>query len=232
MTKSDILEFLGEAFRNEFSVEILKKMSRKTKKELLAILRDKTNTHEHEEYKLWSFINNPSSNIFFKMFYILYKPLRKKTTKKWLNNIEVDKMVYQNISSDKTERFLGTFSCDSFMKTKNFNMEAGSGLILNTSRMSQKGQHWVALFLDETRSLCYFDPLGETPNTCVSSFIKKKIKPLNTIINNIEFQKKDGTCGDFCITFMINMINHGNYDYIKNTSEEKINKNIRCIKMY
>lgn len=233
MTKENILDFLGKAFSEDFNQESLKKLSRKPKNELLKILREKTGTGPDEEHKLWGFINNSSYDLFFRMFYILYKPKAKKTTKVWLNNIDIDRMVYQSIKEEKLwKNFLGTFSCDTFMTDQKFKMKPGTGMILNTSKMSQKGQHWVAIYLDSHKTLYYFDPLGDLPNKCLYSFIKKKINPLKININNIEFQKKDGTCGDFCITFMINMINRGNYDYISYTPEEKINNIVRKSKMY
>lgn len=233
MTKEDILNFLGEAFSKDFDQETLKKLSRKPKSELLKILRENTNTGPKEEHKLWSFINDTSSGLFFKMFYILYKPIAKNSLKTWLNNIDIDRIVYQNIKEEKMwKNFVGTFSCDTFISDKKFKMKPDTGIILNTSRMSQKGQHWVGIYLDNNDTLYYFDPLGELPNKCLYSFIKKKINPSKININSIEFQKKDGTCGDFCITFMINMINRGDYDYISSVSEEKINKIVRNSKMH
>lgn len=228
MTKDEIISLLKEITKTNpgFTCSSLNKYKKEV---LIDLLRKNTQTLGTEEHNLWKYIQN-NQDLFFKMFYTLYKPQRKKTTKTWLDSSDIDRIVYQNIHDQGS--FIGTFSCDHFSKDRGFKMKRGSGMILNTTGASEKGEHWVSLYLDKKMVLYYFDPVGDLPNKCITNFIDKKIKPIKKIYNHTEFQKKDGTCGDFCIIFITNMINYGNYDKIKKNTEDSLNKFVRCSLMY
>jgi Adenovirus endoprotease len=110
----------------------------------------------------------------------------------------------------------------------------GSAFVVNTKDKNHVGEHWIAFFTaqSEGQDILYgFDSLGfrEPVQDNYSQFLYfiKLFKPL---ITNDEksLQHKDfvsTTCGLFCIYFLAQMCEHGDFDRILNTFKSSTDYN-------
>lgn len=218
-----------------------------TKKELASLCEDikdsdnnlSCNSKKSELYKQIAYIIGIKEDTWWKntkvkdtdsIKYLLHRPKNGKNLKRWLSSEELKRIVYQNIKNHKT--FLGCFPCDYFEKDDTNLLNKGSSIIFNTSKKNEKGKHWVALHYDFNHCIHYFDPLGKSPNIFIMRFIKKIKNVKNIYINKAVYQEKDGTCGDFCVFFIIIMDKFNTKAKLDTIPENKINKIVRTEYMY
>jgi hypothetical protein len=79
-------------------------------------------------------------------------------------------------------------------------------VIANTDKSTGPGEHWCAIFIDQTSGICeYFDPLGQTPNNTQGgySFLPHLSKYSHLVeFNSVPVQSLTAiTCGHHCIYF-------------------------------
>jgi hypothetical protein len=219
LTKKDLANILKTAnvktpFKNNTKKDVLYSI-------LTNELKDKT-----KESDWWKKLpTSVDKKIAFSMKYLLYKVKNGKNLKKWLSSEEITKIIYQNIKMSH-DHFYGCFSADYFKKTI-LNIRPNTGLIFNTSKSSEKGKHWVAVYFDEDETLNYFDPLGNPPSGDILQFIKR-IPSKKVIINKTKYQYIDGTCGDFCCVYLIDKIN----SCTSNLDEKSVNISVRTKMMH
>ncbi len=163
----------------------------------------------------------------FSMKYLLYKAKNGKNLKRWLSSEEIEKVIYQNMT-ETPDHFYGCFSADHFKHTSlnTLNIRPNTGIVFNTSKASEKGKHWIAIYFDEDLTLHYFDPLGNQPSGDILKFIKNTHS--KTKINKTRYQYIDGTCGDFCCVYLIDKINKTT----PNLNESNVNNSVRTKMMY
>lgn len=98
--------------------------------------------------------------------------------------------------------FRGVFACDDLPLKVN----KPGAYIINLSKKSEAGSHWVALFIDNYNWCYYFDSFGLPPsNTYIISFIKKNT--IKMLYNTKQLQHITSTkCGKFCCVFIVNIL--------------------------
>lgn len=201
LSKNEILYIMN-------SINIVRSIN-KSKIDLYNILKTELSKEERDWWE-YQFI---PINLRLKLKYIPFKPLGSKKKWGWLSMDDIDKIMYQytlKLSKSKTRPFIyyGTKTSDHFIINpdeidiiKNITKNGTNiGIILNTSPSNKKGEHWVSIFINNN-ILYYFDPVGDKPNKYIKQYIYK-FKP-KTDINEIEYQKKDGTCGLYAIEFLL-----------------------------
>jgi hypothetical protein len=92
-------------------------------------------------------------------------------------------------------------------------------IIANTDESSGPGEHWCAIFIDNSRGICeYFDPLGQPPENKIDgySFLPhlNKFAPIVNF-NSIPVQSLTAaTCGHHCIYFACWKARNYSFDFI------------------
>lgn len=112
------------------------------------------------------------------------------------------------------------------------------GMIFNTSKTGQPGEHWIALFFfwyKNRGEINYFDSYGRQKISPLPDYILRYMQMIqksglkygiNFVCqsNKIIHQKKDGECGMYCLYFLIYSMNNA-FDMIKKRiSDEQISK--------
>jgi len=97
-------------------------------------------------------------------------------------------------------RYLGTFCSDNIPKSK----RTIYGFICNTQPCSKRGEHWVALYVDDGDAF-YFDSFGLPPlSTDLYDYIIKY--NLRMSYSNFILQHPSSiNCGEYCIAFLEHM---------------------------
>lgn len=105
------------------------------------------------------------------------------------------------------------------------------GIIFNTARNNQPGEHWVCVYiqLQPEHKIVYFDSTGyRTPPEIVRLMktIQKQDPEMEKIILNKVHQKKDGECGTYCIFTLLLLLTgktHLSSNEQTKTWQERIN---------
>lgn len=99
----------------------------------------------------------------------------------------------------KKSFFRGVFACDDL--PRNFALPAA--FIINLSKKSEAGSHWVALCIDRFGVAYYFDSFGLPPkNVFIKQFIKMHSKKL--VFNKTQLQHiTSSKCGKYCCVFVV-----------------------------
>jgi len=145
-----------------------------------------------------------------------FKPKGPKTANSWLWTEDINRVLQQYGSIDKTFKFLGALPSDFYKITKmnwtnicNYNKFS---IVFNLDNHKQSGSHWVAFLIDnKTKTIEYYDSIGNLPNTNINVFIKhvqnflhKKCKTKYEILyNTTKQQYENNECGMFAIHFII-----------------------------
>lgn len=153
------------------------------------------------------------------ILYFTFKPKMTKTNKTWFNTNNINEIMqqYQDLYKD-TFVFLGAQPCD-FAKIAKLNylqlkQKSHIGIIFNTDKHTQRGQHWLAVFIDNVhKKVDYFDSLGNMPNKNIASFLKH-FKTYTFKINRKEFQKGNIECGVYSCYYIIQRLNGLSFEQI------------------
>ena len=78
------------------------------------------------------------------------------------------------------------------------------GIIANTHKSHQPGQHWIAFHIDRQGHLTYFDSYGLPPTHQEFIDFIKRHSPSYTY-NAKRVQGHDTTCGMYCLYFLLSM---------------------------
>lgn len=113
-----------------------------------------------------------------------------------LNTIDILNIISKH---QKDNIFKGVYACDTL--PSKFTLPAG--FVVNLSKKTQIGTHWIALYIDEYGVCIYFDSYGTKPmNNDILRFIKlhsKKVIVSETQIQHVNSVK----CGKFASIFIL-----------------------------
>ena len=113
-----------------------------------------------------------------------------------MNSFQISNILRRNCRTAKY--FIGVFSSNNIPQLKKF----PCCFVANTDKAGQIGEHWVSFFVKNSKSIEYFDSLGEPPNNDISKYLSKfkKIK-----LNKYQIQQPMAdSCGHYCIYFIVN----------------------------
>jgi hypothetical protein len=121
-----------------------------------------------------------------------------------MTNLDIDKIMKTYNKKYKDFKYVGTIINYDFKSFENIDLtkikQNKLGLI------SYYVAHWVALFIDKINNeITYFDSVANPPFKEIKKLIKIYKNQMNNpkiIINKIQYQKKDGYCGPWCIAFI------------------------------
>ena len=93
-------------------------------------------------------------------------------------------------------------------------------IIFNLDKHDEPGSHWVASYIDHNqKEVYYFDSVGLKPPPEIDNFNNKVVTQAKDLgytynykINPNGHQKKDTECGIYCINFIINMLETGDFN--------------------
>ena len=148
---------------------------------------------------------------------------------KWLSNFEIHKILKKHtknfkrtkvffpepIDFEKKDKYKNCkfdgICNESFKNLKKYNKIA---FVFNTDVSSNKGIHWVALFIKlDTNQIIFYDSNNNLPDKRITNLIKRmqnEAKKENVSLKfarvNRRHQMVDGTCGLFVIHFIMEMI--------------------------
>jgi hypothetical protein len=179
----------------------------------------------------------------------LYKKLRPVmreswliTKDEWLNNIDIDKVMYQYEEFDSKFKYLGTVPLDFSEQVRGYcvsqnictfslheflNQGKDSfGLVINLDTHNKSGSHWVSLYAsfktDGKFGCVFFDSSGAKPPKLLIKFIRKittqaqdifKNKTFDTWYNQTRYQNGGTECGMFSMVSLIKCIEHTSHDF-------------------
>ena len=96
-------------------------------------------------------------------------------------------------------RWGGIYPCDKI--PINICKKCDIGLICNTQKMGNNGEHWIAIFLPKTGTIEYFDSFGKKPtNSFFLQFINKTRYKYNK--RKVQHDMSD-TCGQHCMFYLL-----------------------------
>lgn len=216
-----------------------------------------------EKYHL---LENEDKNYIEKIYETYYKPLApkewthcKKKNKNeciWLSNKNLSQIMKHYMVVYPNFLFLGVFLIDFFYhQSKNLdgnlvpidrlnfnNLKKNNinccGLIFNTAKTGEKGEHWVALFFfwnENKGEINYFDSYGNQKISPIPNYILEYMQMIyksgkkygihfTLQTNKIIHQKRDGECGMYCLYFIIHSLNNA-FDMInERIPDEKVSK--------
>ena len=97
------------------------------------------------------------------------------------------------------DSFLGVFPCDLLPELKN----VPCSIIVNTDKHDQRGEHWVAIYINSKRIGYYFDSYGLQPlNSEIEDYLNSNTngwKWFNHSIQGVDSIK----CGQFSVLFIL-----------------------------
>lgn len=153
------------------------------------------------------------------ILYFTFKPKGTKTNKSWFNTQNINEIMeqYQDLYKD-TFLFLGAQPSDfckiTTINWKQIKRKSNIGIIFNTDNHLQKGQHWLAVFIDNVnKTVDYFDSLGDKPNRNIASFLKH-FKTYHFSINKRVHQLKNSECGVYSCYYIIQRLNGFSFEQI------------------
>lgn len=155
----------------------------------------------------------------------------KSNPNKWLNNIELSKVMKQWEDKDSTFEFIGPTPidfddhishgecvweelCNFQLKDEIDRKKEKIGIIFNLDEHNKSGSHWVALFVDIPLQIIYFfDSYGDKEPRRITRFIKRIQQQAKELGYNFDYmcnkkrhQYENSECGMYCLYFIINML--------------------------
>lgn len=99
--------------------------------------------------------------------------------------------------------FKGVYACDNL--PKNFTLPAI--FVVNLSKQSECGTHWIGIYINIKRDAFYFDSFGiDIRNSYIKRFLEKHAK--NIYCNRKQIQHITSIkCGKFCCVFAVAILN-------------------------
>jgi hypothetical protein len=157
----------------------------------------------------------------------------------WLSNVDIQNVMNIYQKSVKPFIFLGALSMD-FQDTsqmfRRFNLddlpETQIGIIFNTAKSTEKGEHWLSVFISKIdNTICIFDSNGTKPQKQLVDFITRinKDNKYTVFVNKRQKQYKDGTCGVFALNFIIERISGASCNIIF-TDKHNNDSKMECIR--
>ena len=113
-----------------------------------------------------------------------------------MNNFQIEKALRSEPFTKDV--FVGVFSADNIAEK-----EFPGAYIVNTDPINKPGEHWVAFYCTENRTLEAFDSFGGNPAS-YSEYIKEWMGSGYIILSNTVLQSTNSTlCGNYCLYFLL-----------------------------
>ncbi len=96
------------------------------------------------------------------------------------------------------DEFQGVYACDMVSR---MNIDTPGCFVANTQSSSEKGEHWVAFYVDKDDKADYFDTTGSEPTN--QYFLHYLAKCREWDYNKRQVQGVATTCGQYCIFFLL-----------------------------
>ncbi len=135
-----------------------------------------------------------------------------------MNSFQIEKIIFHLFPLNVN--FNGIYSIDNLNKVPyTFPLY----IISNTAPSWTKGEHWIAIYIKNSKYGEYFDSYGRKPLNEFNKFMKsrcKYIKSNNKILQNI----LTATCGGYCIYYLYHKSkNYDMNEIVKKVNDYKIN---------
>ena len=113
-----------------------------------------------------------------------------------MNTIQIDHILRRQLPN-----FLGVYARNRL--PRGLKKRHSFSLIANTDPDNKNGQHWIAIYVDESDNGEYYDPFGFPPiHQSFENFLKKRCS--QWIYNRVVVQHPFSTvCGQHCIVYLI-----------------------------
>ncbi len=118
----------------------------------------------------------------------------------------------------KFSKFKGVYPRDMLPSS----LSSDRGLVINTDKSTEPGEHWVAIYKYKNGSTVYFDSFGLPPLHIEILQFLNKIAPLGWYHNTITFQSAyQDSCGLHCIFFLTCMFKYEDFTEFQNVFNSK-----------
>lgn len=123
-----------------------------------------------------------------------------------MNTIDILSYVRPN---QRKDIFKGVFACDALPNK----ISCPAVFIVNLSKKTEDGSHWVSIYIDKNSECYYFDSFGFPPNNkFIIMFLQKHAKRI--YYNKRQIQHITSiNCGKYCCLFCICVLKQGNIDH-------------------
>ena len=237
------------------------KTKKTTKKKLFSeIKRYLSNTKCNTEI-CWGSLNVITENLSEKErkdFQKSFRPLQPESWKEkpntWLNTSDINNVMHQyeikyphfkyfeatpidfHLKSDDNSCLVSSL-CKINVQELKKNKKKSIGIVFNTDKHNQPGQHWFSMYIDligknrSNPSIYYFDSADSIQDIQdlpiqILDLIEKLQKQNNyrfdILYNDIDHQKGDTECGVYCLHFLTEMLQGKNFeDYVDNQLSDK-----------
>ncbi|GFS54245.1 uncharacterized protein TNCV_2527631 [Trichonephila clavipes] len=103
------------------------------------------------------------------------------------------------LSKEAPRDFLGVYPSDKIPKVKK-----KAALVVNTDPHDEEGSHWLAMYIQDEKTIEFFDSYGFPPSVYephISQYVK--LFP-NVIYNETSLQNlTSNVCGQYCIFYLL-----------------------------
>ena len=134
----------------------------------------------------------------------------------------------------KNTHFLGVLACDQLPKTTLQNVPVS--VIINTHSSDMSGEHWLAVYITDTRGGCFFDSFGNSPRCKI--FPPTIYTFLRTNCSSLKFSNRQVqdylsvTCGEHCVFFLYHMLCGLNYEDVMLKYSDDLNSNDKMVSSF
>lgn len=106
--------------------------------------------------------------------------------------------------------FVGVFPADQLPP-----VEKETALIVNTDSHDEEGSHWLAMYIQDEKTLEFFDSFG-FPSSTYKPFISEFAKQFPCVRwNSTTFQSPtSNVCGQYCLYFLLKRCRSFSMDYV------------------
>ena len=178
----------------------------------------------------------------------------KYEPKKWLNTSDINNVLEQYELKHPNFKYMGASPIDYHLKSSegdcmvnelcnldlydlDNNNYTSVGIVFNTDKHDQPGQHWFSVFVDlegvnrkNKPSIYHFDSAAGEPTEEIIKLVRdikdqykeKNKEEIDFLFNDKKHQSQNTECGVYCLHFLTHMINGKNfYNYVNNKKTDK-----------
>ena len=248
----NLLKKIGEKL-NEYDYGItLYKNKKKLHDEISEKLKRETQCETEKCWKSIGIITNELNEKERELFENSFRPEMPEkwndNPNTWLSTIDINKVMEQYEDAYPKFQYLGANPIDFETKIGNDKCVADElcnlnikslkkdgkeslGMVFNTDKHNQSGEHWFSLYIDlkgvnirKQPCIYYFDSLASNPKEEVVNFVKRIQeqcydikKDIKFLYNDIRHQHENTECGVYCLHFLVSMLKGVKFKkYIKN----------------
>lgn len=156
----------------------------------------------------------------------------------WLTNHDIDRVMKQYMKKYPNFLFVGAIPSDSWKKNicgvKDINFKTLQkkginyvGIVFNIDPSYKQGSHWVAVFIDFSGKVYFFDSVGEEPIPPIKNYIARVVMgmvnelgldldKIDCRYNHIRNQFGSTECGVYSMSFILRLLKGMPFDVIIN----------------